>query len=244
VSVWAVLAAAGRGERLDADRPKAFAPLGGRPLLAESLVRLEACDWIESIVVVAPPGWEEPVILLAEELSAGKVVASVAGGETRTDSVRIGVGEVDEAAAVILVHDAARPLLSDEVIERLLEALNEGWDGAVPGLPLTDTVKRVRDGAVVETLPRAELVAVQTPQAFVASVLRAALAGSDGAQATDCSSLVEARGGRVKVVPGDPRLLKVTTPEDLALVESWLGGGDPAVPPTIRAAPAGGEAGA
>jgi 2-C-methyl-D-erythritol 4-phosphate cytidylyltransferase len=222
VSVWAVLAAAGRGERLDADRPKAFAPLGGRPLLAESLERLEASGWIQSIVVVAPPGWEEPVILLAEELSAGKVVASVAGGATRTDSVRIGVGEVDEAAAAILVHDAARPLVPDEVVERLLTALNEGWDGAVPGLPLSDTVKRVRDGAVVETLPRAELVAVQTPQAFVAPVLRAALAGAEGAQATDCSSLVEARGGRVKVVAGDPRLLKVTTAEDLALVESWL----------------------
>jgi 2-C-methyl-D-erythritol 4-phosphate cytidylyltransferase len=221
VSVWAVLAAAGRGERLDSDRPKAFAPLGGRPLLAESLARLEASAWIDSIVVVAPPDWEEPVILLAEELGCGKVVASVAGGETRAESVRIGVGEVDEDAAVILVHDAARPLVPDAVIERLLAALNEGWDGAVPGLPFVDTVKRVENGAVVETLPRAELVAVQTPQAFVASVLRAAVAA--GGEATDCSSLVEAAGGRVGVVPGDPSLLKVTTTEDLVLVESWLG---------------------
>jgi len=94
LSVWAVLAAAGRGERLEAERPKAFAQLRGRPLLAESLERLEASGWIESIVVVAPPGWEEPVILLAEELGCGKVVASVAGGETRADSVRIGVEEV------------------------------------------------------------------------------------------------------------------------------------------------------
>jgi 2-C-methyl-D-erythritol 4-phosphate cytidylyltransferase len=223
VSVWAVLAAAGRGERLDADRPKAFAALRGRPLLAESLERLEASGWIESIVVVAPPDWEEPVILLAEELGCGKVVASVAGGETRGESVRIGVGEVDDDAAVILVHDAARPLVSDEVIERLLAALNEGWDGAVPGLPVVDTVKRVEDGAVVETLPRAELVTVQTPQAFVAAVLRAAL-GGDAASASDCASLVEARGGRVKVVDGDPHLVKVTTAEDLALVEGWLGG--------------------
>jgi 2-C-methyl-D-erythritol 4-phosphate cytidylyltransferase len=223
VSVWAVLAAAGRGERLDADRPKAFAALRGRPLLAESLERLEASGWIESIVVVAPPDWEEPVILLAEELGCGKVVASVAGGETRGESVRIGVGEVDDDAAVILVHDAARPLVSDEVIERLLVALNEGWDGAVPGLPVVDTVKRVEDGAVVETLPRAELVTVQTPQAFVAAVLRAAL-GGDAASASDCASLVEARGGRVKVVDGDPRLVKVTTVDDLALVEGWLGG--------------------
>ena len=222
MSVWAVLAAAGRGERLEADRPKAFAQLDGRPLLAESLQRLEASAWIDSIVVVAPPGWEEPVILLAEELGAGKVVASVAGGESRAASVRIGVGEVADDAAVILVHDAARPLVSDLVVERLIGALNEGWDGAVPGLALPDTVKRVRDSAVVETLPRDELRGVQTPQAFVATLLRAAVAGGD--EATDCSSLVEARGGRVTVVEGDPRLLKVTTAHDLALVESWLGG--------------------
>jgi 2-C-methyl-D-erythritol 4-phosphate cytidylyltransferase len=220
VSVWAVLAAAGRGERLGVDRPKAFASLNGRPLLAESLERLEASAWIDAIVVVAPLEWEEPVILLAEELGCGKVVASVAGGVTRTESVRIGVGEVGDDAAVILVHDAARPLLAAEVIERVLTALNEGWDGAVPGLPLADTVKRVRADVVEETLPRQELVTVQTPQAFVAQVLREALAGPG--EATDCSSLVEARGGRVKVVPGDPRLLKVTTAEDLALVERWL----------------------
>ena len=223
-----MLAAAGRGERLEADRPKAFAQLNGRPLLAESLQRLEASAWIDSIVVVAPPGWEEPVILLAEELGAGKVVASVAGGGSRAASVRIGVTEVADDAAVILVHDAARPLVSDLVVERLIGALNEGWDGAVPGLALPDTVKRVRDSAVVETLPRDELRGVQTPQAFVATLLRAAVAGGD--EATDCSSLVEARGGRVTVVEGDPRLLKVTTATDLALVESWLGGSGSGAP--------------
>jgi 2-C-methyl-D-erythritol 4-phosphate cytidylyltransferase len=219
-NVWAVVAAAGRGERLELDRPKAFAQLGGRPMLAESLERLEASPWIDAIVVSAPPDWEEPVILLAEELGCGKVVASVRGGESRADSVRLGVAEVDDAAAVILVHDAARPLLPDGLIERLLEPLGQGWDGAIPGLPVADTVKRVRDGAVEETLPRADLVAVQTPQAFVAPVLREAV--RDSAQATDCSTLVEARGGRITVVRGDPQLLKVTTADDLALVESWL----------------------
>jgi 2-C-methyl-D-erythritol 4-phosphate cytidylyltransferase len=223
LSVWAVLVAAGRGERLDVDRPKAFAQLHGRPLVAESLERLEGSEWIDAIVVVAPPDWEEPVILLAEELGCGKVVAAVAGGASRAESVRIGVGEVGDDAAVIVVHDAARPLVSGALIERLLAALNEGWDGAIPGLPLVDTVKRVRDGAVVETLAREELTAVQTPQAFVASVLRGAVAGGD--EGTDCSSLVERHGGRVTVVQGDPHLQKVTTPEDLAFVESWLAGG-------------------
>ena len=223
MSVWAVLAAAGRGERLEAERPKAFAQLRGRPLLAESLERLEASGWIESIVVVAPPGWEEPVILLAEELGCGKVVASVAGGETRADSVRIGVGEVAADAAVIVVHDAARPLVSDELVERVVTPLSQGWDGAVPGLAVVDTVKRDGpDGAIVETVPRGDLVVVQTPQAFVADVLRRALASESASAATDCASLVEAQGGRVQVVDGDPRLLKVTSPEDLALVESWL----------------------
>ena len=125
-------------------------------------------------------------------------------------------------AAAILVHDAARPLLSDDVIERVLAPLGEGWDGAVPVLPLSDTVKRVDGEQVVETLPRGELVAAQTPQAFVADALRQALAG-EVSGATDCASLVEARGGRIKVVEGDPRLLKVTDGADLALVESWLG---------------------
>ena len=221
MSVWAILVAAGRGERLGLDHPKAFAKLGEDPLLAEPLRRLDDSDWIDAIVLVAPPGWEEPSILLAEELGCGKVSACVPGGETRADSVRAGLAEVPDDAVAVLVHDAARPLLPEAVIERVLAPLGEGWDGAVPGLPVADTIKRVAREQVVETLPRAELVAVQTPQAFVADTLRAALAG-DVATASDCASLVEARGGRVTVVPGDPRLLKVTTPEDLALVESWL----------------------
>ena len=221
MSTWAILVAAGRGERLGGDRPKAFAPLRGRPLLAESLERLEASDWIDAIVLVAPEGWEEPSILVAEELGCGKVTTTVTGGESRAESVRLGVAEADRDAAALVVHDAARPLLPEDVLERVLTALGAGWDGAVPGLPVSDTVKRVQGDQVVETLQRAELVAVQTPQAFVASVLRPALEG-DVSGASDCASLVEARGGRVTVVPGDRRLLKVTTPADLALVETWL----------------------
>jgi 2-C-methyl-D-erythritol 4-phosphate cytidylyltransferase len=220
MSVWAVIVAAGRGERLGLDRPKAFAGLHGRPLLAESLERLEASDWVDSIVVAAPPDWEEPVILLAEELGCGKVVAVVSGGESRAASVRAGLAEVPEDAAVTLVHDAARPVLPEEVIERLMTALNEGWDGAVPGLPVPDTVKRVDGDRVVETVDRESLVGVQTPQAFVSSTLRDAAAS--GADATDCAALVEAHGGRIKVVPGDRRLLKVTEPVDLELAETWL----------------------
>jgi len=221
VSVWAVLAAGGSGERLGADRPKAFVRLGERVLLAESLERLDASEWIDAIVVAAPPGWEEPTILLAEELGCSKVSACVAGGPSRAESVRLGLAEVPDEAAVVVVHDAARPFVEDEVIARVLRALNEGWDGAVPVLPVPDTVKRVDGERVVETLDRTELRLVQTPQAFVASVLRDAFAG-DVSDASDCASLVEARGGRVKAVPGDPKLVKVTDASDLARVAALL----------------------
>ncbi len=216
--MWAVLAAGGRGERLGDERPKAFARLGELPLLAEPLRRLEESEWIDGIVIAAPPDWEEPSILLAEELGAGKVRSVVTGGETRAASVRAALAEVPDDAVAVLVHDAARPLVSDALIERVLAPLSEGWDGVVPAVAVPDTVKRVRDGEVVETLDREELVLAQTPQAFVAATLRAAAAG----EGTDCAALVEARGGRIKVVEGDPRLLKVTSPEDLELVASWL----------------------
>ena len=220
MSVWAILAAAGRGDRLGLDRPKAFAPLNERPLIAESLERLDASDWVERIVVAAPPGWEEPCILVAEEVAAGKVAETVTGGETRGESVRNALAQVPEGAAVVLVHDAARPLVTEEVIERVVTALEDGWDGAVPSLPVSDTVKRVEGEAVAETIDRKGLVIVQTPQAFVAGIFRRAV--GSGGEASDCAALIEAAGGRVRAVPGDPRLLKITEPSDLELVESWL----------------------
>jgi 2-C-methyl-D-erythritol 4-phosphate cytidylyltransferase len=221
MSVWAILVAAGRGERLGLDQPKAFAKLGEDPLLAEPLRRLEDSEWVDAIVVVAPPEWEEPTILLAEELGCGKVSACVAGGETRADSVRAGLAEVGADAVAVLVHDAARPLVTDEVIARVLAPLSDGWDGVVPGLAIADTLKRVDgDGRVLETVARDGLWGVQTPQAFPVDVLRRALASS--VDATDCAGLVEMSGGRVKVVPGDLQLLKVTTADDLAKIASWL----------------------
>jgi 2-C-methyl-D-erythritol 4-phosphate cytidylyltransferase len=221
VAVWAVLAAAGRGERLGDDRPKAFARLGDLPLLAEPLRRLDDSEWVERIVIAAPPEWEEPCILVAEELGAGKVASVVTGGETRTASVREALAAVGDDASVVLVHDAARPLLPEEVVERVLAPLSEGYDGVVPALPVPDTIKRVRGNEVVETLDREGLVAVQTPQAFLPDALRRALA-DPAVTVSDCASAVEATGGRVTWVEGDPRLVKVTGPADLELVASWL----------------------
>lgn len=190
-------------------------------LLAESLERLDRSDWLDGIVVVVPEGWEEPAILLAEELGAGSVTASVAGGESRADSVRAGLAEVPAEVAVVLVHDAARPLLSEAVVERVIVALEGGWDGAVPAVPVPDTLKRAEGHRIVDTVSREGLHAAQTPQAFVASVLRDAL-GREVAGASDCAGYVEAAGGRVRLVEGDPALLKVTTAADLGLVEALL----------------------
>jgi 2-C-methyl-D-erythritol 4-phosphate cytidylyltransferase len=221
-TTWAILVAAGSGERLGAERPKAFVALGDRVLLAESLERLDMRDWIDAVVVAVPPDWEEAAIALAEEIVASKVAAVVTGGATRADSVRAALEQVSDEALVVIVHDAARPLVDDAVIERVIVPLGEGYDGVVPGLALADTVKRVERGVVAETVDRTGLVTIQTPQAFTATALRAAYAGDEALTATDCASLVEARGGRVRVVDGDPRLLKITTPADLLLVESWL----------------------
>jgi 2-C-methyl-D-erythritol 4-phosphate cytidylyltransferase len=124
----------------------------------------------------------------------------------------------------VLVHDAARPLVTDDVIERVLTALSDGWDGAIPGLPVADTVKRVEADQVIETVERSSLRTVQTPQAFVAATLRQALLRGPEPQGgwTDCSAAVEAQGGRVKVVSGDARLVKVTDRSDLERVASYL----------------------
>jgi 2-C-methyl-D-erythritol 4-phosphate cytidylyltransferase len=141
---------------------------------------------------------------------------------TRADSVRLGMAEVPTEAAVVLVHDAARPFLPPEVIDRVLQALGEGWDGVVPALEVADTLKRASaDGAVIETVERDGLYGVQTPQAFVAETFRRALTASPESP-TDCAGFVEASGGRVRIVEGDRRLVKVTTAEDLELVEALL----------------------
>jgi 2-C-methyl-D-erythritol 4-phosphate cytidylyltransferase / 2-C-methyl-D-erythritol 2,4-cyclodiphosphate synthase len=222
-STWAIVVAGGDGSRLGADRPKAFAGLGGRPLLAHSIDLLEDHPAVDRIVLVVPAEWEEPATLLADELAAGKVVAAVPGGETRALSVAAGLDVVADDAEAILVHDAARPFATAELIDRLLEALAT-HAGAVPAVAVTDTVKRVKGGRVAETLDRSELRAVQTPQAFRAEALRRAYAAPAGAlrDATDCASLVEAVGLDVAVVPGEGGNMKITSPEDLARAEKRL----------------------
>ncbi|MDX6375940.1 MAG: 2-C-methyl-D-erythritol 4-phosphate cytidylyltransferase [Gaiellaceae bacterium] len=219
LETWVIVVAAGMGERLGSDRPKAFVKFGERTLVAASLETFEEHDGVDGIVVAVPPGFETDMSLIADDIGAGKIAAAVPGGATRAESVANALQCLPDSAHFVLVHDAARPLVDEALIDRVMHGLAEGADGVVPALPVTDTVKRVGpDGAVSETFDRASLRAVQTPQGFPVERLRAAIAAAAGelATATDCASLVEAAGGRVVCVEGDPRNLKVTTPEDLA----------------------------
>jgi 2-C-methyl-D-erythritol 4-phosphate cytidylyltransferase len=205
--VWAIVVAAGWGERFGG--PKQFSDLGSSRLIDHAVaVAAAACD---AVVVVVPE---------ATEWHGAPVAAVVYGGATRAESVRAGLAAVAESADIVVVHDAARPLAGLPLFAAVVAAVREGVDGAVPGLPVADTLKRVDDVRITATVDRVGLVAVQTPQAFRADVLRAAHAG--GAEATDDAALVEAAGGEVVVVPGDPRNLKVTGPADLIIAAALL----------------------
>jgi 2-C-methyl-D-erythritol 4-phosphate cytidylyltransferase len=214
----ALVVAAGRGERLGADGPKAFVVLAGRPMLEWSLDALRLVPAIERIVVALPPGVVVP-----------EGVVGVTGGAERSHSVRAalaaaGPGPGDEA---VIVHDAARPLATPELFERALGALAaHGCDAVVAAARVTDTIKRAAgaDLRVDETLDRSALWAVQTPQVFRRAALARALAQPDDvlAAATDDAGLVERAGGRVHVVESPTGNLKVTTPMDLQLAELLL----------------------
>jgi 2-C-methyl-D-erythritol 4-phosphate cytidylyltransferase len=210
--VWSVVVAGGSGHRFGT--LKQFALLAERPVVQWAVAACRAAS--SGVVLVVPPG-----TATGEDHGADVVVE---GGATRTASVGRGLAAVPESAEVIVVHDAARPLASADLFRDVIAAVTSGGaGGAVPGLPVSDTIKVVDcTQTVTATLDRAALVAVQTPQAFAADLLRQAHAA--GTEATDDAALVEALGGTVRVVPGDPRNLKITTPADLARVEHLLRG--------------------
>jgi 2-C-methyl-D-erythritol 4-phosphate cytidylyltransferase len=212
-----VIAAAGSGERLGAGGPKAFVELAGRPLLDWSLDALRAAACITEIVVAAPPGRENEV--------AEHGVVAVAGGAHRSESVANALELCSEE--IVVVHDAARPLVTPKLINGVIERLlaDSSADAAIAAAPVTDTIKRAGGGdRVEETLERDGLWAAQTPQAFRAGALRDALSDPDSLPgATDDAMLVERHGGKVLVYPAPPENLKVTTPFDLRVAELLLG---------------------
>jgi 2-C-methyl-D-erythritol 4-phosphate cytidylyltransferase len=210
LAVVGIVPAAGRGERLGSDAPKAFVACAGRPLIEWSLdVLRSVCD---RVVVAVPPGWD-----------AGGLDA-VEGGPVRSDSVRRALAAAPEAT-VAVVHDAARPFITRELVARCIDALGDGVDGAIAAARVVDTIKQV-DGElrVTRTLDRTTLWAIQTPQVFAADVLRRALDVPDEAlaAATDDASLVEAAGGKVRVVQAPAENFKVTTAVDLEIAASAL----------------------
>ena len=211
MEAWAIVVAAGSGLRFG--QPKQYAELAGRRVV----------EWAVDAARASCQG----VVLVAREADVGTLTVVgadtiVAGGETRSASVRAGLAAVPGRADVIAVHDAARPLASADLWAAVLHAVGEGADAAVPAIAVSDTIKRVAGDTVIETLDRHQLVVVQTPQAFRADALRAAHAGEP--DATDDAALVEAAGGRVVTVSGDRRNLKITEPADLGVAALWLKG--------------------
>ncbi len=203
----AIVVAGGRGVRFG--RPKQFVALGEARLVDLAVaIAAKACD---EVVLVVPAGhtWR-----------GDAVAAVVTGGDTRSGSVRAGLAAVSSGSDVIVVHDAARPLATPALFGAVIDAVRAGADGAIPAVAVSDALKRVSGDRVVASLDRESLVAVQTPQGFRASALRAA--HESGADAADDAELVESAGFTVVVVPGDPRNHKITTEDDLVAVRGWL----------------------
>ncbi len=224
MSSLAILVAAGRGERLGDVRPKAFVELAGQALVLRSARAFDEAPSVSGIVAVVP----RAEVAAARSLLAPvrKLVAVVPGGERRQDSVLEGLRQApDGFDGVVLVHDAARPLVEVSLVEAVSRAAAEAG-AALPVLPLADTVKRVRDGLVVATLDREELGAAQTPQGFRLALLVEAYEAAfrDRVTLTDEAMAVERLGAPVRALPGSPRNRKITTPEDLAWAEGVLAG--------------------
>lgn len=210
VATWAVVVAGGDGRRFG--RPKQFELLAGRLVVAWAVdAARSVCE--EVVLVLPGDSLDEP----SYRCDASIVVA---GGSTRSASVRAGLRAIPSDTEVVVIHDAARPLATSALFRAVISAVREGADAAVPGLAVADTLKRVEGGHVVETIGRHNLVSVQTPQAFRFATLCEAHRGNP--EATDDAGLVEAIGGTVTVVAGEPRNIKLTEMSDLALFESWL----------------------
>jgi 2-C-methyl-D-erythritol 4-phosphate cytidylyltransferase len=224
--VAALVLAAGRGERLGAERPKAFVQVAGRALLVHALSAVAAAREIDQVIPVLGPADELAWGELAAELdSIPKLSDPVSGGAERQDSMAAGLAALPPDVSHVAVHDAARPLVRPDDVDRVVRAAKR-TGAAILAVPVRDTIKRVRDGRVVETPPRSECFAAQTPQVFEVGILREALAKAalDGRIGTDDAEIVEALGTPVCVVTGDPGNIKVTHADDLKLAERLLFG--------------------
>lgn len=228
--IIAIVPAAGLGKRFDASRKKTFIELDGIPLLIHTLKRLQDEPLITEIVPVLRQEDIKKVFALAEEYSLNKIKHIAPGGRERQDSIYNALKLIEEAGgdsyreSLILIHDGARPVIPEGTIEKLSDAI-KGVDGAAPGIPAKDTLKKIsEDGTIITTVDREDIRAIQTPQAFLFKVIKKAydLAYGDHFYATDDAALVERMGGRVRIIEGSPFNIKITTPEDLEMVEYFL----------------------
>jgi 2-C-methyl-D-erythritol 4-phosphate cytidylyltransferase len=223
MKVSAIVAAAGAGRRMKADRPKQFLSLEGTPILVLTLRKLAASPLIGQIVVAAPPEAVDQVRALATDAGLTKTVTAVAGGDRRQDSVGIAIRTLGEDVDLVLVHDGVRPFVDLAEIEEVIEAATRSG-AAILAIPITDTVKEVERDLIKSTLRREHLALAQTPQAFRIEILREAFdsAERDGYYGTDEASLVERSGHPVLVVRGSEKNIKITRPSDLSLARFLL----------------------
>jgi 2-C-methyl-D-erythritol 4-phosphate cytidylyltransferase len=224
--VWVIVAAAGESRRmgLPEGESKQFLLLAGEPIISHSVRRLAAIEQVAGIVVVLHPSHVVRFADLSDAAEYGKPVLIAEGGLERSDSVRAGLSVVPAEAALIAVHDGARPLFGRHVFLDCLVALEtDGTDGAVPAMAVVDTLKRADgDNRVLSTVDRRELWAVQTPQVFKATAMRAAYSRVDVSRATDDAAVLERAGATVVVVPSTAANVKITTPADLPLAGALL----------------------
>ncbi len=218
----AIIVAAGSGQRFG-DAGKSFAQVAGKPMAWWSLAAATAATSVDELVLVCGEHSLPAASALVADFPMAKPVRIVFGGKRRQDSALSGVRATSDAVSVVSIHDAARPLVSSALFDAVLAAARE-YGAAIAAVPVSDTIKRVSDGRVLETIPRDDLVAVQTPQAFDKRQLLAAFqhAEQSGADVTDEASLIEQMGGTVVVVPGSVTNIKVTYPGDLAMVELFM----------------------
>lgn len=224
----AIVVAGGKGIRFGGDRPKQFLELDGSPIIIHTLRQFERCRTIERVVVVLPAAEAARFSLLAEQFELRKVSAVVSGGPTRAQSVRAGLAAIDDAN-VVAVHDGVRPLVTPEEIDEVVRTAAAAG-AAILTTPVGDTIKRVENGTIAETISRDSLRRALTPQAFRLDILRRAYAAleeieSAGMEVTDDSFLVERLGISVVPVAGNARNIKITNVEDLAVAESLLSPG-------------------
>ena len=219
-----IIPAAGSGKRMGGNRSKQYLTIGDRPILIETLIVFSESPYIDEIILVSPADDLPLIKKMLKDYSLNKVSKIVIGGKERQDSIRNGLNSIDSqdpARDIILVHDGVRPFINDEIIKEVIDSANR-YGAAIVAVPVKDTVKKVWDASIIETMPRENLWLAQTPQAFSAKIIIDAYANAErkGLRGTDDASLVEAMGLDVKIVMGSYENIKITTPEDLIFAEA------------------------